>query len=55
MYEKFDLVFNGDVEITFNDPEFMDDYEYIQEPVFRFLNVESDGGIEDIGNYLLEL
>ena len=50
------FVLNGDVEIMFNDPEFVYDSEYLQEPVIRrFGSIESDGGIEDYGNCLLEM
>lgn len=55
MFEKeYTTVFEGNIEVTFNDPEFMYDDEYLQEPKFRKYGVESDGGMEDYGNWLLE-
>ena len=51
MYEN--RIFDN-VEVTWNDPEFMYDNEYLSEPIFRFVSRESDGGIEDWGNAILE-
>lgn len=54
---RFEIL--GDVKITFNDPEYAYDYKqretYWFERLTSFENVENDGGVEDWGNYLLEM
>ncbi len=53
MYKDY-IEFYGDIEVVFNDPEFRNDEGYMQRPVFKLRSVESDGGIEDYGNAILE-
>lgn len=52
--EKNYIDFYGIVEVIFNDPEFRNEEGYMQRPIIRRRSIESDGGIEDYGNVILE-